>query len=64
VGLLADHAAMRIAAQGMNWWPTANRLHPENQDTWAICRSIMFEYVDFSQLDSLDREILIDGIGI
>ena len=64
VGLLADHAASRIAAQGINWWPTANRLHPANQDAWALCRSILFEYVDISRLDALDREILVDGIGI
>lgn len=64
VGVLADYAATRIGAQGINWWPTANRLHPTDQDAWAVCRSILFEYIDFSRLDGLDREILIDGIGI
>ncbi|TDX04023.1 helix-turn-helix transcriptional regulator [Kribbella sp. VKM Ac-2566] len=64
VGLLADYAATRIGAQGINWWPTANRLHESEEDAWTVCRSILFEYVDFSRLDALDREILIDGIGI
>ncbi|MER7609739.1 XRE family transcriptional regulator [Nocardioides sp. NPDC127503] len=64
VGVLADYAATRIGAEGFNWWPAANALHPADQDAWVVCRSILFEYVDFSRLDSLDREILIDGIGI
>lgn len=64
IGLLADYAATRLAAQGINWWSTANRLHPVDQDAWVVCRGILFEYVDFSRLDALDRQILIDGIGI
>lgn len=64
IGLLADYAASRVAEQGINWWPTANRLHSSDQDAWALCRSILFDYLDFSRLDTLDREILIDGIGL
>jgi transcriptional regulator with XRE-family HTH domain len=64
VGLFADHMAARMQMQGVNWWPTANRLHPENQDAWQIVRNVLFEYVDLTRLDSLDRDILVDGIGL
>jgi transcriptional regulator with XRE-family HTH domain/Zn-dependent peptidase ImmA (M78 family) len=63
VGLLADHVAFRVASSNVNWWATANRLHPTDQDAWRISRSALFDYVDFSRLDTLDRDILIDGIG-
>lgn len=64
VGLLADYAANRLTAQSVNWWPSATSLHADQQDAWSVCRSILFDYVDLSRLDSLDREILIDGIGL
>jgi hypothetical protein len=63
VGLLADHVAFRVASSNVNWWATANRLHPTDQDAWHITRSALFDYIDFSRLDTLDRDILIDGIG-
>lgn len=64
VGLLADYAATRLSSQGINWWPSATTLHASTEDAWSICRSILFDYVDLSRLDTLDREILIDGIGL
>jgi transcriptional regulator with XRE-family HTH domain len=63
LGLLADHVASRISSNDINWWPTANRLHPADQDAWRIARNLLFEYVDLSRLDSLDREIVVDGVG-
>lgn len=63
VGLLADHVAFRVASSNVNWWATANRLHLTDQDAWRITRSALFDYIDFSRLDILDRDILIDGIG-
>jgi hypothetical protein len=63
VGLLADHIAFRVRDSGVNWWPTATRLHPTDIDAWRITRTALFDYVDLSRLDDLDRDILIDGIG-
>ncbi len=63
VGVLADHVAFRVGSAQVNWWPTANRLHPGEQDAWRVARAALFDYVDLSRLDSLDRDILIDGIG-
>ena len=62
-GLLADHVAFRIASSGINWWATGNRLHPSDVDAWRVTRAALFDYVDLSRLDELDRDILIDGIG-
>jgi hypothetical protein len=64
IGLFADHVAARMQMQDINWWPTANRLHPGDRDAWQIVRNVLFEYIDLSRLDSLDRDILIDGIGL
>lgn len=64
IGLLADYAANRLSSQGINWWPTATTLHESTVDAWSICRSVLFDYIDLSRLDTLDREILIDGIGL
>lgn len=63
VGLLADHVAFRVEQSGINWWPAANRLHGSRADAWRICRSILFEYIDLSRIDNLDRDILVDGIA-
>lgn len=63
VGILADHIAARIGAAGDNWWPTAASLHNTDVDAWRVTRSVLFEYVDLSRLDAIDREILIDGIS-
>jgi transcriptional regulator with XRE-family HTH domain len=63
VGILADHVAFRVGSPGVNWWATANRLHPTDQDAWRITRSALFNYVDLSRLDPLDRDILVDGIS-
>jgi hypothetical protein len=63
VGVLADHLAFRLAASGVNWWPTANTLHPQDEDAWRISRTMLFEYIDLTRLDELDRDILIDGIA-
>ncbi|GJJ16329.1 XRE family transcriptional regulator [Mycolicibacterium mageritense] len=63
VGILADHIAARLNAAGDNWWPTAATLHESDLDAWRLTRSVLFEYVDFARLDSVDREILIDGIS-
>lgn len=64
VGILADYLAARLTSSGINWWPTANTLHPKDRDAWRSARNMLFSYVDFLKLDDLDREILIDGIGL
>ncbi|MFW8744726.1 helix-turn-helix domain-containing protein [Mesorhizobium japonicum] len=63
VGLLADYVAHRLVALDVNWWPTANRLHSSDLDAWRIARSKLFENVDLSTLDALDRDIFIDGMA-
>jgi transcriptional regulator with XRE-family HTH domain len=63
VGLLADYVAHRLVASGINWWPTANRLHTSNRDAWRIARSMLLANVDLSTMDHLDRDIFIDGMA-
>jgi DNA-binding XRE family transcriptional regulator len=62
-GLLADHVAFRLSQQDINWWPTANRLHPTDVDAWRTTRSVLFDYVDLTRLDQVDRDLLVDGIS-
>ena len=63
VGLLADYVAHRVSTSDINWWPTANRLHTSDVDAWLVTRSQLFSRVDLDQLDSLDRDIFIDGMA-
>lgn len=63
VGLLADYVAHRVSTRDANWWPTANRLHSSTDDAWRITRSELFSRVNLDQLDSLDRDIFIDGMA-
>jgi transcriptional regulator with XRE-family HTH domain/Zn-dependent peptidase ImmA (M78 family) len=60
VGLLADYIAHRVTT---NWWATANRLHTATEDAWLVTRSALFSRVELERLDSLDRDILIDGMA-
>lgn len=62
-GLLADHLATRVSRSNVNWWPTANRMHTSDVDPWRVARSSLFEHVDLTRLDSIDRDLLIDGMA-
>lgn len=64
LGVFADYVATRVGSPTINWWPTANNLHPKDDDAWRITRNELFNYLDLLRLDALDREILIDGIGL
>ena len=63
-GVFADYVATRVNTPSINWWPTANNLHTKDLDAWRMTRSVLFDHADFLRLDELDREILIDGIGL
>ena len=63
VGILADYVAFRVSTPEINWWPTANRLHTSEVDAWSVTRSALFKNVDLSRLDSIDRDILVDGMA-
>ena len=63
VGLLADYVAHRVARPGINWWATANSLHSSDEDAWLIARAELFSRAQLDRLDSLDRDILIDGMA-
>lgn len=62
-GLLADHLAARVSRSGVNWWPTANRLHTSDVDPWRLTRSELFAHVELTHLDPTDRDLLIDGMA-
>ena len=64
LGVFADYVATRVGSPTVNWWPTANNLHPKDQDAWRVTRNELFKHLDLLRLDALDREILIDGIGL
>lgn len=63
VGLLADYVAHRVSTPEANWWPTANRLHTSDVDAWLVTRSALFSHVNLDRLDSVDRDIFIDGMA-
>lgn len=59
---LADYLAHRLTASGINWWATANTLQRPGDDPWRTARDMLFQYVDLSRLDAVDRGILVDGL--
>jgi transcriptional regulator with XRE-family HTH domain/Zn-dependent peptidase ImmA (M78 family) len=62
-GMLADFVAYRVSTDAVNWWPTAVAMHTADVDAWQVARSVLFAHVDLSRLDSLDRDIFIDGMA-
>jgi transcriptional regulator with XRE-family HTH domain len=63
LGVFADYVATRVNSSSINWWPTANSLHPKDVDAWRVTRNALFGNLDLLRLDELDREILMDGIS-
>jgi hypothetical protein len=55
---LANYIAYRLAPQGINWWPTANKLQNTEIDPLLIARRLLREHTDFSRLSEFDRNLL------
>lgn len=58
VGALANYLAWRLAMDGHNWWGVAANLQKGDGDPWRIARDFLGPRLDWSQLDSLDRDLL------
>lgn len=61
-GALAFFLAYRLSLQGLNWWGAAINLQPHDVDPWSVARDELLARVDFSALDSLDRELLMEAL--
>lgn len=62
VGALAFFLAYRLSLQGIDWWGAATNLQPRDVDPWSVARDELLARVDFSVLDPLDRELLMEAL--
>jgi transcriptional regulator with XRE-family HTH domain len=58
-GLLANFLAFRLSLQGVNWWGAAANLQSESKNPWITARDIFMERVDVSQINEIDRELIL-----
>ena len=61
-GALANYLAWRLAMDRINWWGTAANLQEGGGEPWRIVRDFLVPRLDWSQLDSLDRELLMKAL--
>jgi hypothetical protein len=62
LGGLANYMAYRLAAQGEDWWGTANNLQRDSTDPFDEARDILLQRVNFQHLSSTDRELLMRAL--
>lgn len=62
VDVLANYLAFRLGQRGINWWPTATRLQ-QPSDPWRLVADHLLTHLDFTLLDSVDRQALFDALA-
>jgi transcriptional regulator with XRE-family HTH domain len=55
---LAEYLAYRLTQQGLNWWGAATNLQGRTGNPWRVARDIALEWIDFSRLNPIDRQLL------
>lgn len=66
VGALANHIAFHVARETegqINWWGTAQNLQDTSVDPWTLTRDVFLERANFTRLNDVDRELLIQAIA-
>jgi transcriptional regulator with XRE-family HTH domain len=62
VDVLANYLAYQLSRRGINWWPTAAGFQ-EAETPWRTATDILVQHLDFSALDSVEREVLLDALA-
>jgi transcriptional regulator with XRE-family HTH domain len=61
---LANYVAFSLMLRNnINWWGAAMNLQDKNENPLQIARQILFENVNLSQLNQIDREILLQALA-
>lgn len=61
-GALANYLAWRLAMDRINWWGPAANLQEDGGEPWRIIRDFLVQRLNWSQLDRLDRELLMSAL--
>jgi transcriptional regulator with XRE-family HTH domain len=61
--VLAYYLAYRLVRNGISWWGTARSFDGEQPDPWSSARDVIFEHVDLTRLDDLDRSLFVDALA-
>jgi transcriptional regulator with XRE-family HTH domain len=62
VGALANYMAFRLSLQDINWWGTATNLQRGDANPWDVARNVIVQRLDLSQLNEVDRQILLQAL--
>jgi transcriptional regulator with XRE-family HTH domain len=62
-GVLANALAYRLSQQRINWWPTAAILQDTSIDPWSVARDVFIGRINLSDLNPIDREILMQAVS-
>jgi transcriptional regulator with XRE-family HTH domain len=60
--VLANYLAFRLSQRGLNWWPTAVGFQ-EAGDPWRVITDELLSHLDFTALDTADRQALLDALA-
>lgn len=61
--VLAYFLAHRLVHNGISWWGTARSFDVEPRDPWLVAREMVFEHIDLTRLDAVDRTLLMDALA-
>ena len=61
--VLAYFLAHRLVLNGISWWGTARSFDAGQEDPWSIARDMVFEHIDLSRIDEIDRSLLMDALA-
>ncbi len=63
VDALANYLAFHLSLKGQNWWSTAANLQEADNNPWLTARNILFDYLDVSQLNKPDLDLLQQALA-
>ena len=61
--VLAYFLAHRLVRSGISWWGTARSFDRGSEDPWTTARDMVFEHLDLTRLDDIDRSLLVDALA-
>jgi transcriptional regulator with XRE-family HTH domain len=61
--VLAYFLAHRLVRNGISWWGTARSFDLAPDDPWSVARDLVFEHIDLTRIDEIDRSLLMDALA-
>jgi hypothetical protein len=61
--VLAYFLAHRLVRNGISWWGTARSFDLGQYDPWSVARDMVFEHIDLTRIDEIDRTLLMDALA-